>query len=130
MPLEPDIRFRAKASDANVPMEIKVAESWSLAQLEDALSIQLIGRYMRDRHNRWGILLLVHQKVRPRGWLTAGGNWLTFDQVVTHLRSLARSIAAAEPNAPQAEIAVIDVSTVLTVKTKKLRQKAVSKGNP
>ena len=34
---EPDIRFRAKASDASVPMEIKVVESWSLKQLEEAL---------------------------------------------------------------------------------------------
>ena len=34
---EPDVRIRAKATDANVSMEIKVAESWSLTELDDAL---------------------------------------------------------------------------------------------
>ena len=52
-------------------MEIKVAESWSLNQLEDALKVQLVGGYLRDRHNRHGILLLVRQKARPRGWRAA-----------------------------------------------------------
>ena len=109
---EPDIRFRAKASDANVPMEIKVAESWTLGQLEDALRLQLVGRYLRDRHNRFGILLLVHQKARPKGWRTAAGEFLAFAQVVSHVAALARSIAAESPIAPQVEIAVIDVSSV------------------
>lgn len=104
---EPDIRFRAKASDANVPMEIKIAESWALGELENALILQLIGRYLRDRHNRYGILLLVHQKARPKGWRTATGDFLTFEQVLRHLRTIARSIAAESPTAPQVEIAVI-----------------------
>jgi len=109
---EPDIRFRAKASDANVPMEIKVAESWSLAELEDALKVQLIDRYLRDRHNRYGILLLVHQRARPKGWRSATGEWLNFVQVLEHLRTAARLIAGESPNAPQVEIAVIDVSSI------------------
>ena len=109
---EPDIRFRAKASDANVSMEIKVPESCSLKELEDALKVQLVGKYLRDRHNRYGILLLVYQKRRQRGWQTAAGDWLAFEQVVDHLRILARSIAAEGPNTPQAKIATIDVSSI------------------
>lgn len=108
---EPDIRFRAKASDANVPMEIKVAESWPLKELEDALRLQLIGRYLRDRHNRYGILMLVHQKPRLKGWQATDGDWLSFEQVVSHLRHLAWLIAAESPNSPQVEIAIIDVSS-------------------
>ena len=91
-------------------MEIKVPESWSLNELEDALKVQLMGRYMRDGHNRYGILLLVHKQARSKGWQTAAGDWLTFEQVAEHLRGLARSIAAKESLAPQAEIAVVDVS--------------------
>ena len=109
---EPDIRFRAKASDASVPMEIKVAASWSLSELTDAVRAQLAGRYLRDRQNRCGILLLVHQEPRPRGWRTPTGQWLSFSGVVDALRELARSMAAEGPNAPQVEIAVIDVSSV------------------
>ena len=115
---EPDIRFRAKASDANVPMEIKIAESWTLKELADALKEQLVGRYLRDRSNRYGIMLLVHQRRRPKGWKTAVAEWITFDQVVRHLRALARAIAAEGPDAPQPEIAVIDVSTVATTSSR------------
>ncbi|WP_092234988.1 hypothetical protein [Bradyrhizobium sp. Gha] len=42
---EPDIRLRCKPTDATMPIEIKVAESWTLEQLEDALVRQLCGRY-------------------------------------------------------------------------------------
>ncbi len=128
---EPDIRFQAKASDANVPMEIKVAESWSLNQLEYALKVQLVGQYLRDRHNRYGILLLVHQKARSEGWEAATGDFLTFEQVVCYLRTLARSIAAESPNAPQVEIAVINVSSVAaTAKKPRRRIARRRRGNP
>jgi hypothetical protein len=106
----PDIRFRAKASDSIVAMEIKVAESWTLPELEDALRVQLVGQYLRDRVNRYGILLLVHQKPRVKGWQGPDGGMLTFDRVVGHLQQLAKVIAAESPHAPQAEIAVVDVS--------------------
>ena len=36
---EPDVRLSAKATDANVPIEVKVAESWTLPELESALLI-------------------------------------------------------------------------------------------
>jgi hypothetical protein len=127
---EPDIRFRAKASDANVAMEIKVAESWTLDELEGALRVQLVGRYLRDRHNRHGILLLVHQKTRPKGWQTATGEFLVFEQVVSHLRALARLIAAASPNPPQVEIAAIDVSSMKALSKSGERERSRSRGRP
>ena len=58
---EPDVRIRAKATDANVSMEIKVAESWSLTELDDALEVQLCGRYLRSDQGRYGVLLLVQR---------------------------------------------------------------------
>jgi hypothetical protein len=61
-------RIRAKATDANVSLEIKVAESWSLTELDDALEVQLCGRYLRSDQGRYGVLLLVHRKGRPMGW--------------------------------------------------------------
>ena len=36
---EPDIRLRARTTDTSLPIEIKVAESWTLPKLEDALSV-------------------------------------------------------------------------------------------
>jgi hypothetical protein len=108
---EPDIRARA-ANESRVPLEIKVAESWSLTELEEALTEQLCERYLRARGSRHGILLLVHQKPRPRGWaVPSERRYMNFDEVVDHLRAIAKKISGASPDAPQPEIAVIDVST-------------------
>jgi hypothetical protein len=109
---EPDVRLRAKATDASLAIEIKIAESWTLPQLEAALADQLCGRYLRARDGRHGILLLVHQHARPQGWQVPGpGRFLAFGEVVEHLRRLAVEIASTEPDAPQPEIAVLDVSS-------------------
>jgi hypothetical protein len=107
---EPDVRLRSKATDANVPLEVKVAESWTLTELESALVDQLCGKYLRDRQARHGILLLVHQTPRRVGWEAENGVMLTFEQVVERLRAKAAELAGAYTDAPQPEIAVIDVS--------------------
>jgi hypothetical protein len=108
---EPDVRIRAKATDANVSIEIKVAESWSLTELYDALEVQLCGRYLRSDQGRYGVLLLVHQNARPMGWKdNASGRYLAFPQVVDRLRERALAISGASHNSPQPEVAVLDVS--------------------
>ncbi len=131
---EPDVRLRAKATDASNAIEIKVAESWTLEQLEFALTDQLCGRYLRAAKARHGILLLVHQKPRPRGWSVPGEQIaLGFPQLVARLRERAVQIAGASPEAPQPEIAVLDVSTCAVPKTKnrrKVRQKSGVKTRP
>ena len=107
---EPDIRARA-ANDASVPVEIKVAESWTFEELKAALVVQLCGRYLRARGGRHGILLLVHQKARSRGWIKqTDGRWMDFAEVIEQLRLLAKAIAGDDADSPQPEIAVIDVS--------------------
>jgi hypothetical protein len=112
---EPDVRLRSKQSHATVAMEIKVAESWSLAELEAALTTQLCGKYLRAKDARHGILLLVHQKSRPKGWkIESSGLFLSFAQVIARLKGMAAKIAARDPDSPQAEIAVLDVSCVAT----------------
>jgi hypothetical protein len=103
---EPDVRLRAKATDASVAIEIKVPESWTLEQLQAALTDQLCGRYLRARGAQHGILLLVYKEARAK----ETASFLTFSEVVNRLRTLAAHIAGAEPDAPQAEIAVLDVA--------------------
>ena len=111
---EPDIRLRAKASDASLPIEVKRPESWNLVQLEEALTNQLAGRYLRAHDGKHGILLLVHQQARLRGWAAADGSFLSFEQVVAHLRRIAEETAGSTRDAPQALVLVIDVSGVDT----------------
>lgn len=108
---EPDLRFAAKASDATVAVEIKVAESWTLKDLEDALVVQLCGQYLRAQGGRYGILLLVHQVPRPKGWELPDGTYLDFEAVAQRLRGLAAAIRSESPTSPQPEICVVDVSS-------------------
>jgi hypothetical protein len=111
---EPDIRVRAKATDANVAMEIKVAESWSLKELVEALEVQLCGRYLRAKDGRYGVLLLVHQKARRKGWKDTGsGRFLSFAEVVLRLSARAALIAGSHEDSPQPEVCVLDVSSCL-----------------
>jgi hypothetical protein len=107
---EPDIRLRCKPTDATMPIEVKVAESWTLEQLEDALVKQLCGRYLRASGGRHGILLLVHQEHRPRGWPRKKGAPLAFAEVVAHLKKMAVKISGAAVGGPQPEVASLDVS--------------------
>ncbi|RNF30018.1 hypothetical protein NM04_14835 [Massilia aurea] len=115
---EPDIRLSSKGSDARLPIEIKVAESWSLGDLEKALTVQLMGRYLRDRNARWGILLLVHQNKPKLGWKGGLGQFLTFDETVARVRALAAAISASDSSGAQMQVGVIDVSSVELARTK------------
>jgi hypothetical protein len=128
---EPDVRVRTRATDASVPLEVKVAETWTLPQLEAALTTQLCDQYLRAREGRHGILLLVHQKPRPRGW-TLKRKPLTFDAVVARLRTAAAKIAGSASDAPQPEVAVLNVSSFPQKKTakKKAAKKRVGKRKP
>lgn len=112
---EPDIRLRARSTGANVPIEIKATSSnWTLPDYEKALTDQLIGQYLRDRENRWGTLLIVHQKKRALGWTGPDSSWLSIEQVVAHLRSMASSIASSGQCAAQVDVILLDVSDVAT----------------
>ena len=111
---EPDLRVRAKATDANVALEIKVAKRWTLKQLEKALEVQLCGRYLRAESGRHGVLLLVYQNARPKGWKdTTTGVFLPFSEVLARLSARAARIAGAHPDSPQPAVCVIDVSSCL-----------------
>jgi hypothetical protein len=110
---EPDIRLQSRVTTAALPLEIKVAESWTLKQLEEAITVQLAGRYLRERDQGHGVLILVHQKARPEGWEDENGKMLTFNEVVDRLRALAYRLGAGGAEAARVEISVIDVSDVI-----------------
>jgi hypothetical protein len=108
---QPDIRLRAKAGYASMPMEIKVADDWRLRDLEAALREQLCGKYLRASGDRHGILLLVYQGRRKRWRDAKTAALLNFQAVVDQLKAMAEEIATTGSNAPQPKIATLDVST-------------------
>jgi hypothetical protein len=136
---EPDARVRAKATDASVAMEIKIADSWTLKQLEYALETQLCGRYLRANDGRYGVLLLIHQNPRRKRWKdTSGRNWLSFSEIVAHISSQAWLLAGAHQDSPQPEVCALDVSncqariklTGAGRPRKSTRQRVKPKGHP
>jgi hypothetical protein len=107
---EPDIRLQARAAPASVPVEIKLAERWSLTELEMGLQEQLCGRYLRAPGCRYGVYLLAHLSPRANGWITGGGELLSFPQVLIHLQAIADRIAGEDTDSPQVQVCAIDVS--------------------
>jgi hypothetical protein len=55
----PDVVVQRTRVEARIPIEVKVADSWSGRQLRNAYKKQLIGQYQRDRRASHGVLLLI-----------------------------------------------------------------------
>jgi hypothetical protein len=115
--------LRSKVTDASLAIEVKIAESWTIEELEAALIDQLCGQYLRSDNARHGILLLVHQRRRNKGWRVGGsGEFLSFREVASHLAAMAAQISAGSENAAQPEIAAINVSGATLRNRKKAKQ--------
>lgn len=127
---EPDIRVRAKVTDASVPIEIKVAESWTLEQLEAALTSQLCGQYLRSNDSRHGVLLLVHQMARPSGWRSEAGSFLTFGEVAVYLQAMAERLCGESTDGPQPAVSVLDVSSCPSYEAQKAKRAKRSAARP
>lgn len=91
---------------AVVGIEVKIADNWSVAQLEEALERQLAGQYLRDARSRHGVLLLVRAGKKVRWGRGAAG--ATFDAVVGRLSERAATLSAS--GAFQVRVVAIDCS--------------------
>jgi hypothetical protein len=117
---EPDITLISRHSGVELPIEVKVVDGLSVAQLEAALEIQLCEQYLRHDSTRHGILLLVYQEARALGWdLTPGSARVPFEPVLARLHQLAKRIRETSATAPQPIIAAIDVSQVVPLQKKR-----------
>jgi DNA-binding transcriptional regulator YiaG len=126
---KPDLRLFAKgATSATLSIEIKVAKDCSLKQLEHALRVQLCRQYLRAAGARHGVLLIVHQGGRTRGWKVNGTDvYMDFDGLVKHLSKMAAEICARAPDSEQPVVATLDVSQCLTEEGKKGAAKTPAK---
>jgi hypothetical protein len=108
----PDITLQARAADnVSLAIEIKVVDELSIAEIQDALRTQLVGKYLRSSVDRHGMLLLVYQDQRAVGWNGPDGV-LDFAGVIALLRADAAAIAGVSDDSPQPVIAFLDVSSV------------------
>ena len=75
----PDLRIHGFGFDAPVPIEIKIADNWSGAELCERLKNQLCGDYLRDMRSRCGICLLYYRGQKNRWRLEVGKNTQSLD---------------------------------------------------
>lgn len=86
-----------------IPIEIKRA-ALSVKDLEEAISGQLIGRYMTQSDRTKGILLLVHHA--PKRW-KVGEGCKQLPELVEHLRGVAEAVA--RPAGKSVAVMVLDI---------------------
>jgi hypothetical protein len=84
-----------QSRDASVPIRIKVAEGWTLDQLEHAPTKQLCEQYLGAKGGRHGTLLLEHQAPSTNGWTNHDGKTLTS----TRCQLRATAVAGSSPDA-------------------------------
>lgn len=88
---EPDIRLATVRGDQKASVEVKIADRWSIRELETALRNQLVGQYLRHENGRAGCLVLTyHGKSYWEHPQT--GSQLNFTEVINHLAEQARAI--------------------------------------
>jgi hypothetical protein len=83
---KPDIRLHSQEADSKVAVEMKVAGSYSGAELATALKRQLVGQYLRDERCRFGIFVLVPGGKR-KSWRVGSINARSISSLVEALRN-------------------------------------------
>jgi hypothetical protein len=93
----PDIVVQRTKVNVRIPLEIKVAESWSGTALRAALDRQLIGQYQIDRKATHGLLLLIGTQKSKR-WRFGKKMVRGVEELTQFLRGVAKK--SKGPNEP------------------------------
>jgi hypothetical protein len=99
-----DIRLNAPQVSAPVPIELKIADKWTLAELRERLENQLIKQYMRV--SQYGIFLIVHNG-RKNTWGDTTAKKVTFAKLVETLKQDASDLIKKYPDV--ADLAVVGI---------------------
>jgi hypothetical protein len=101
-----DIRLNAPQVSAPVPIELKIADKWTLAQLIERFENQLVGQYMRV--SRYGIFLVVHNGKKKSWENTRAKKLLGFPELIETLKRDATHLTPKYPNIAALEVIGID----------------------
>lgn len=107
---KPDLRFHGVTIDAPVPVELKIADSWTGPQLFERLENQLAGDYLRDVRSGRGIFGLVYRGEKS-GWELPGtARSVDFDGLIEALTAHWAELAPKFPGVDEITIIGIDLS--------------------
>ena len=102
-----DIRLNAPQVLSPVPIELKIADKCSLAQLRERMENQLIGQYMRV--SQYGVFLVVHNGRKINRWKDSRDRKLLhFPELVGVLKQDASDLVRKYPSISALEVIGID----------------------
>lgn len=101
-----DIRLWHR-SDLVATIEVKCANKWTYAELRNSLESQLVGKYLRDRNSRHGVLLLGHLGGK-NSWRGPDGKELSIEDLTIALNNEAEQIAASNSQVSSLAVRGID----------------------
>lgn len=104
----PDFRFLSSKFDGPVPTELKLADNWTGTKLFERLENQLCGDYLRDRHSRYGIFVLVYRGEK-NNWRLANGSRVSFAGLVDALSKHWTALSPDYPEIDNVEVIGIDL---------------------
>jgi len=89
---KPDLRIWVSGMGP-VSVEVKIAERWTLNDLESTLPNQLVGQYMKDQAARHGVLVLVSAG-KAKTWGVGAQRIERFRDLILHLQKRAEALQA------------------------------------
>jgi hypothetical protein len=106
----PDIRIFGVGFDNPVPIELKVADSWSGPKLIERLHNQLCGQYLRDDRSNCGIFALIYRGKQKYWQEPKTGKKLNFNGLIELLKNEARKIISTDNKIESIKIIDIDLT--------------------
>jgi hypothetical protein len=104
---KPDIRLLNHNCGGPVTVELKIAQSWTTEQLEEALKTQLVGQYMCANNSAYG-LFVVCSSGPQASWIPHSGGRLDFPSLVARLATLADTLRKSSPAIRGLDVVAID----------------------
>jgi hypothetical protein len=104
---KPDIRLVNPRCNAPTTIELKIAQRWTVEELENGLSSQLVEQYMKARNSNFGVYVVCSSGPR-RSWSTPEGTAVDFSGLVARLAELARRLLEQTPSIQGLEVIPID----------------------
>ena len=108
----PDIRLSVVNGNLKAVVEVKIADNWTLTDLERALRKQLVGQYLRHASCRAGCLLLTYHGRKPYWYRKQSETRkrTTFPELVALLNDKARDIENASTRGIRIAVLGLDLT--------------------
>ena len=111
-----DIRLQNQTAGHPIPIELKLLDKgWTGPNLCERLRNQLVGDYLRDGAERYGVMLLIWQGTKPTKRWNIAGRLVGVSELQDALLKYWKSISNRFPSVIAIEVIVIDLTVRATI---------------